>query len=122
MSIGEEFCGSKSQSLQDSIRVQTVNYFKAYHRYCPTSIHYISVLFYLSSLNFNGLRKSGVRSVCTLKVQNFMEEQKQYVQNEIFSHPTHIRFEILVLIATNISHLAFHDSHPQVITSGHFKL
>jgi len=32
VSIGEEFCGSKSQSLQDSIRVQTVNYFKAYHR------------------------------------------------------------------------------------------
>eukprot|EP00794_Sanderia_malayensis_P003270 gene3270-3751_t len=30
--IGEDFCGSKSQSLQESIRTQTVNYFKAYHR------------------------------------------------------------------------------------------
>ncbi|CAH1787995.1 unnamed protein product [Owenia fusiformis] len=30
--IGEEFCGSKSEGLQDSIRKQSVNYFRNYHR------------------------------------------------------------------------------------------
>ncbi|KAL7976622.1 hypothetical protein Chor_008571 [Crotalus horridus] len=30
--VGEEFCGSKSEVLQDSIRKQSVNYFKNYHR------------------------------------------------------------------------------------------
>lgn len=29
--IGEEFCGSKSNELEKSIRQQTVNYFKNYH-------------------------------------------------------------------------------------------
>ncbi|CAB4017531.1 syndetin isoform X2, partial [Paramuricea clavata] len=32
IAIGEEFCGSKSEELHDSIRTQTVNYFKNYHR------------------------------------------------------------------------------------------
>ncbi|XP_065053173.1 syndetin-like isoform X2 [Rhopilema esculentum] len=32
ISIGDEFCNSKSQSLQECIRIQTINYFKAYHR------------------------------------------------------------------------------------------
>uniref|UniRef100_A0A8D1KLH4 VPS50 subunit of EARP/GARPII complex n=1 Tax=Sus scrofa TaxID=9823 RepID=A0A8D1KLH4_PIG len=32
MQVGEEFCGSKSEVLQDSIRKQSVNYFKNYHR------------------------------------------------------------------------------------------
>ncbi|XP_077867411.1 syndetin-like, partial [Saccoglossus kowalevskii] len=32
MEIGEEFCGSKSEGLQDSIRQQSANYFKNYHR------------------------------------------------------------------------------------------
>ncbi|XP_046842734.1 syndetin-like [Xenia sp. Carnegie-2017] len=32
ISIGEEFCGSKSEELHESIRTQTVNYFKNYHR------------------------------------------------------------------------------------------
>ena len=32
IAIGEEFCGSKSETLHDSIRTQTVNYFKNYHR------------------------------------------------------------------------------------------
>ncbi|KAM9308738.1 syndetin isoform 2-T2 [Gastrophryne carolinensis] len=30
--VGEEFCGSKSEVLQESIRKQSVNYFKNYHR------------------------------------------------------------------------------------------
>ncbi|XP_064648148.1 syndetin-like [Lineus longissimus] len=30
--IGEEFCGSKSEALQESIRTQSLNYFKSYHR------------------------------------------------------------------------------------------
>uniref|UniRef100_A0A0K8RWW1 Coiled-coil domain-containing protein 132-like n=1 Tax=Crotalus horridus TaxID=35024 RepID=A0A0K8RWW1_CROHD len=30
--VGEEFCGSRSEVLQDSIRKQSVNYFKNYHR------------------------------------------------------------------------------------------
>ncbi|XP_033120612.1 syndetin-like [Anneissia japonica] len=30
--IGEEFCGSKSEDIQKSIRTQTINYFKNYHR------------------------------------------------------------------------------------------
>lgn len=29
--VGEEFCGSKSEELQESIRKQSVNYFKSYH-------------------------------------------------------------------------------------------
>ncbi|XP_049824964.1 syndetin isoform X2 [Aethina tumida] len=29
--VGEEFCGSKSEDLQESIRKQSVNYFKNYH-------------------------------------------------------------------------------------------
>uniref|UniRef100_A0A8C2G4D3 VPS50 EARP/GARPII complex subunit n=1 Tax=Cyprinus carpio TaxID=7962 RepID=A0A8C2G4D3_CYPCA len=32
MQVGEEFCGSKSEVLQESIRRQSVNYFKNYHR------------------------------------------------------------------------------------------
>ncbi|XP_035688646.1 syndetin-like isoform X2 [Branchiostoma floridae] len=32
MLIGEEFCNSKSEGLQDSIRKQSINYFKNYHR------------------------------------------------------------------------------------------
>ncbi|XP_010710865.1 syndetin-like [Meleagris gallopavo] len=32
MQVGEEFCGSKSEVLQESIRKQSVNYFKTYHR------------------------------------------------------------------------------------------
>ncbi|KAE8596232.1 hypothetical protein XENTR_v10016019 [Xenopus tropicalis] len=32
MQVGEEFCGSKSEALQESIRKQSVNYFKNYHR------------------------------------------------------------------------------------------
>ncbi|XP_071803209.1 syndetin-like isoform X1 [Asterias amurensis] len=30
--VGEEFCGSKSESLHDSLRQQSLNYFKNYHR------------------------------------------------------------------------------------------
>lgn len=37
--IGEEFCGSKSDDLQDSIRRQSVNYFKNYHRTCGEELH-----------------------------------------------------------------------------------
>ncbi|XP_046985077.1 syndetin [Schistocerca americana] len=32
MEVGEEFCGSKSEELQNSIREQSTNYFKSYHR------------------------------------------------------------------------------------------
>uniref|UniRef100_A0A674NV00 VPS50 EARP/GARPII complex subunit n=1 Tax=Takifugu rubripes TaxID=31033 RepID=A0A674NV00_TAKRU len=32
MQVGEEFCGSKSEVLQESIKWQSVNYFKHYHR------------------------------------------------------------------------------------------
>ncbi|GAB1290525.1 Syndetin [Apodemus speciosus] len=32
MQVGEEFCGSKSEVLQESIRKQSVNYFKNHHR------------------------------------------------------------------------------------------
>ncbi|KAB1276690.1 Syndetin [Camelus dromedarius] len=34
MQVGEEFCGSKSEVLQESIRKQSVNYFKNYHSIC----------------------------------------------------------------------------------------
>ena len=33
ISIGVEFCGEGSSSLQDSMRQQSLNYFKNYHRY-----------------------------------------------------------------------------------------
>lgn len=36
MQVGEEFCGSKSEVLQESIKRQSVNYFKNYHRYGAT--------------------------------------------------------------------------------------
>ena len=32
ITIGEEFCNKKSDSLQSSLRQQTENYFKAYHK------------------------------------------------------------------------------------------
>ncbi len=32
MQVGEEFCSSKSEVLQESIKRQSVNYFKNYHR------------------------------------------------------------------------------------------
>lgn len=32
IAVGEEFCGSTSEDLHDSIRTQTVKYFKTYHR------------------------------------------------------------------------------------------
>uniref|UniRef100_A0A146Z5K6 Coiled-coil domain-containing protein 132 n=1 Tax=Fundulus heteroclitus TaxID=8078 RepID=A0A146Z5K6_FUNHE len=32
MQVGEEFCGSKSEVLQESIKRQSVNYFRNYHR------------------------------------------------------------------------------------------
>lgn len=35
MQVGEEFCGSKSEVLQESIKRQSVNYFKHYHRWAP---------------------------------------------------------------------------------------
>lgn len=31
--IGEDFCGSRSEDLQESVRKQSVNYFRNYHRY-----------------------------------------------------------------------------------------
>jgi len=31
--IGEEFCESKSEGLQESLRKQSINYFRNYHRY-----------------------------------------------------------------------------------------
>lgn len=31
MQVGEEFCSSKSDDLQESIRKQSVHYFKSYH-------------------------------------------------------------------------------------------
>ena len=34
ISIGLEFCGEGSSSLQESMRQQSLNYFKNYHRYC----------------------------------------------------------------------------------------
>ncbi|XP_076006032.1 syndetin isoform X2 [Genypterus blacodes] len=33
MQVGEEFCGSRSEVLQESIKRQSVNYFKNYHRF-----------------------------------------------------------------------------------------
>lgn len=33
MQVGEEFCGSKSEVLQEAIKWQSVNYFKHYHRW-----------------------------------------------------------------------------------------
>lgn len=30
--IGEEFCGSKSEALQDSLKQQSLNYFKTHHQ------------------------------------------------------------------------------------------
>lgn len=32
MEVGEEFCGSKSIELQNSIKEQSCNYFKTYHK------------------------------------------------------------------------------------------
>ena len=32
IAVGEEFCGSSSEDLHESIRTQTVKYFKTYHR------------------------------------------------------------------------------------------
>ncbi|EDV26774.1 uncharacterized protein TRIADDRAFT_54017 [Trichoplax adhaerens] len=32
MLVGEEFCGSKSKTLQETIRTQSINYFKSHHR------------------------------------------------------------------------------------------
>ena len=32
MKVGEEFCGSQSEGLQDSVRKQSLAYFKNYHR------------------------------------------------------------------------------------------
>ncbi|KAJ3609368.1 hypothetical protein NHX12_023891, partial [Muraenolepis orangiensis] len=32
MQVGEEFCGSRSEALQESIKRQSVNYFRNYHR------------------------------------------------------------------------------------------
>ncbi|KAM9097634.1 syndetin isoform 2-T2 [Sarcophilus harrisii] len=32
MQVGQEFCGSRSEVLQESIRKQSINYFKNYHR------------------------------------------------------------------------------------------
>lgn len=31
MQVGDEFCSSKSEDLQESVRKQSVNYFKSYH-------------------------------------------------------------------------------------------
>lgn len=32
IAVGEEFCGSKSEELQESMRKQSINYFRSYHR------------------------------------------------------------------------------------------
>lgn len=32
--IGEEFCGNKSEELQNSLHLQTINYFQSYHKSC----------------------------------------------------------------------------------------
>jgi hypothetical protein len=32
--IGEEFCGNKSEDLQNSLHKQTINYFQNYHKHC----------------------------------------------------------------------------------------
>lgn len=32
--IGEEFCGNKSEELQNSLHKQTINYFQSYHKSC----------------------------------------------------------------------------------------
>ncbi|TWW65723.1 Syndetin [Takifugu flavidus] len=38
MQVGEEFCGSKSEVLQESIKWQSVNYFKHYHRVAEAAL------------------------------------------------------------------------------------
>ena len=49
MAVGEEFCGSKSEGLQDSIRKQSLNYFKTYHRsgICLAQIAYLWLYDYM---------------------------------------------------------------------------
>lgn len=53
MQVGEEFCGSKSEVLQESIKRQSVNYFKNYHRWDNTaSADFTRYLFSLRILSF----------------------------------------------------------------------
>ena len=37
--IGDEFCGSKSEALQDSMKQQSLNYFKTHHRIRLDELH-----------------------------------------------------------------------------------
>uniref|UniRef100_A0A8C4QHW1 VPS50 EARP/GARPII complex subunit n=1 Tax=Eptatretus burgeri TaxID=7764 RepID=A0A8C4QHW1_EPTBU len=39
MDVGEQFCGSQSEGLQESIRKQSLNYFKNYHRARMEELH-----------------------------------------------------------------------------------
>uniref|UniRef100_UPI00359015C9 syndetin isoform X2 n=1 Tax=Myxine glutinosa TaxID=7769 RepID=UPI00359015C9 len=39
MDVGDEFCGSQSEGLQESIRKQSLNYFKNYHRARMEELH-----------------------------------------------------------------------------------
>ena len=59
ITIGEEFCAKKSQILQNSIRTQTVNYFKAYHKKTMDQLQMfleneVSRAEYLIGQNFGG--------------------------------------------------------------------
>ncbi|CAG2107981.1 unnamed protein product [Medioppia subpectinata] len=36
--IGEEFCGNRSEELQHSIKLQTINYFQNYHKSCMSEL------------------------------------------------------------------------------------
>ena len=39
ISVGVEFCGEGSDSLQESMRQQSLKYFKNYHRYSMSGSH-----------------------------------------------------------------------------------
>lgn len=70
MEVGEEFCGSKSEDLQESIRKQSFNYFKNYHasrleelrifleneswEICPVKSKFDILQLQVETLNVNG--------------------------------------------------------------------
>ena len=79
ISVGEEVCGDKSTDLQESLRLQSLHYFKAYHRARMDELRMffenemwdvwpVRESFTIYSLKeFSFLRSSGVLSPTTLK-------------------------------------------------------
>ncbi|KAJ8796533.1 hypothetical protein J1605_002130, partial [Eschrichtius robustus] len=99
MQVGEEFCGSKSEVLQESIRKQSVNYFKNYHscgKWGPLFIAVREPLFIAVFVDTLYQIKEIPKRQSTLRTR--LDELRMFLENETWELcPVKSNFSILQL-------------------------